>query len=75
MLNFYRKMTKLRHENPALVYGDFELAKAKWKDVLAYYRKGEDGTFLIEMNLTDKTQKKTVDTSKFEKIISFFPEP
>ena len=70
VLNFYRKMTKLRHENPALVYGEFELAKKKWKDVLAYYRKGEDGTFFIEMNLTDKTQKKPVDTSGFEKIIT-----
>jgi len=70
VLNFYRSMTKLRHENPALVYGEFELAKAKWKDVLAYYRKGEDGTFFIEMNLTDKTQKKAVDTKNFEKIIS-----
>lgn len=70
VLNFYRQMTKLRHENEALVYGDFELGDKKWKDVLSYYRKGEDGTFFIEMNLTDKPQKRKVSVNNYEKVIS-----
>ncbi len=70
VLNFYRSMTKLRHENAALVYGDFELAKSDWKDVLCYYRRGEDGTFFIEMNLTDKPKKRPVSVKAFEKVIS-----
>lgn len=70
VLNFYRRMTKLRHENSALVYGDFELADSKWKNVLSYYRKGEDATFFVELNLTDKAQKRTADIKGFEKIIS-----
>ena len=65
VLNFYRKMTKLRHENSTLVYGEFKLAKEKWKDVLAYYRTDENGTFFVELNLTAKIQKKPVCTNGF----------
>lgn len=70
VLNFYRSMTKLRHEHKALVYGDFKLATKKWKDVLSYYRIGEDETFFIEINLTDKKAEKTVCTNGFELVIS-----
>ena len=65
VLNFYRKMTKLRHENSTLVYGEFRLAKEKWNDVLAYYRTDENGTFFVELNLTAKIQKKPVCTNGF----------
>lgn len=70
VLNFYRDMIKLRHENPALVYGKFRLVNEKWKDVLSYYRIGEDGTFYIEINLTEKLQKKPLCTNGFKKVIS-----
>ena len=70
VLNFYRDVIRLRHENPALVYGNFRLVNEKWKNVLAYYRVGEEGTFYIEINLTDKLQKKPLDTSCFKKVIS-----
>ena len=65
VLNFYRKMTKLRHENSTLVYGEFRLAKEKWNDVLTYYRTDENGTFFVELNLTAKIQKKPVCTNGF----------
>lgn len=70
VLNFYRRMIKIRHENPTLVYGEFKLPNEKWKDVLCYYRIGEDGTYFIEMNLTEKAQKKPVTTNGFEFVIS-----
>lgn len=70
VLNFYRDVIKLRHENPALVYGKFRLVKEKWSDVLAYYRVGEKGTFYIEINLTDKLQKKPLSTDCFKKVLS-----
>lgn len=68
VLNFYREMIKLRHENPSLVYGNFKLANEKWKNVLCYYRTGENGTFFVEINLTDKIQKKPVCTNLFSLI-------
>ena len=70
VLNFYRKMIALRHEIPTLVYGDFKLAQEKWNNVLSYYRIGEKDTYFIEINLTDKQQKKNVCTNGFELIAS-----
>ncbi len=70
VLNFYRSMIKLRHENSALVYGKFRLVNEKWNDVLAYYRIGEKDTFYVEINLTQKLQKRPISTVGFEKVIS-----
>ena len=70
VLNFYRKMTKLRHENSTLVYGDFRLTHKNWKDVLSYYRTDENGTFYVELNLTAKIQKKPVCTNGFELVVT-----
>ena len=71
VLNFYKKMISLRHSHPGLIYGEFELAKKKWNDVLAYYRTGEDSKkYYVEINLTDKKAKRPVDTSDFELLAS-----
>lgn len=70
VLNFYRRMIELRHSDDALVYGDFKLAKEKWKNVLAYYRISDNATYYIEINLTPSVQKKPVTTNGFNKIIT-----
>lgn len=70
VLSFYKKMIALRHSTQTLVYGEFKLAKEKWKDVLCYYRIGEKETYYVEINLTDKIQKKPVCTNGFELVIS-----
>ncbi len=70
VLNFYRQMINLRHSDDTLVYGDFRLAKEKWKNVLAYYRIGEGSTYYIEINLTPSVQKKPVTTNGFNKLIT-----
>ncbi len=70
VLNFYRKVIKLRHDCPELIYGEFELVKDKWKDVLCYFRRGENATYLIEINLTDKVQKKVMSTKAYELVLS-----
>ena len=58
VLNFYRFMTKLRHDNPALVYGDFELAGDKVSDTLCFIRKNSEKTFYVEINLTAEPQQR-----------------
>ncbi len=70
VLSFYRKAIKLRHDCPELIYGEFELVKDKWKDVLCYFRRGENATYLIEINLTDKVQKKVISTKAYELVLS-----
>ena len=56
VLNFYKKMIRLRKENEALVYGSFKKIKTN-KDIFAYFRQKDDRKFLIIMNLTDKDRK------------------
>ncbi len=70
VLNFYRKMIELRHSDDTLVYGDFKLAKEKWKNVLTYYRISDKGTYFIEINLTPSVQKKPITTNGFNKLIT-----
>lgn len=71
VLNFYKNVIELRHNNPALVYGEFELATKKWDDVLAFYRTDENqNKFFIEINLTNRPRKRTVDTSNFSLVLS-----
>ncbi len=70
VLNFYRKMIELRHSDDTLVYGDFKLAKKKWKNVLTYYRISDKGTYFVEINLTASVQKKPVTTNGFNKLIT-----
>ena len=55
VLNFTRKMIRLRKENKALVYGSFEQIRTS-SNIFAYYRKLDDQKFMIIMNLTDKDQ-------------------
>ncbi len=58
-LNYFRKMTKLRKENPVLVYGKYSLLDKSNPDVYAYTRQLNGETFFIVLNFT----KKTVDFS------------
>ena len=58
-LNYFRKMTKLRKENPVLVYGNYSLLDKNNPDVYAYTRQLNGDIFFIVLNFT----KKTVDFS------------
>ena len=58
-LNYFRKMTKLRKENPVLVYGNYSLLDKNNPDVYAYTRQLNGDIFFIILNFT----KKTVDFS------------
>ncbi|WP_242367616.1 glycoside hydrolase family 13 protein [Lactobacillus intestinalis] len=52
----YQKLIKLRHNNPIVVDGDFELVKGTVEAVLAYYRKLKDTKWLIVANLSGQKQ-------------------
>ncbi|MEZ5056702.1 MAG: alpha-glucosidase [Saprospiraceae bacterium] len=53
VLNYFRKMTRLRKENDCLVYGDFEDLAPNDPAIYAYTRKNEEETWLIVMNFSD----------------------
>ncbi len=51
-LNYFRKMVKLRKDNPVLVYGKYNLVDPDNKQVYAYTRTLNDQKFLVVLNFT-----------------------
>ena len=54
MLNFTRKLIKLRRDTPALVRGDFTLLTEKPKDSLFYLRETPDQKILVALNFKNR---------------------
>jgi len=52
VLNYFRKLTKLRKENLSLVYGKYTLVDKVNPNVYAYLREGEKQRFLIVLNFS-----------------------
>ncbi|MFL6187446.1 MAG: DUF3459 domain-containing protein [Actinomycetes bacterium] len=50
MLALHRRLLALRHDSPALSAGAYEPVQAEG-DVLAYLRTGDDGRWLVALNL------------------------
>lgn len=70
----YQKLIKLRHENPVVVDGDFELVENTGDNVLAFWRKLGDEKWLVVANLSGEKQNFDLD-QKFQKvIISNYPK-
>ena len=67
ILHFYRRMIRLRKDNPVLIYGSFEPIRTG-KDIFAYYRQKDGRKFMIIMNLTDK--ERDYPFTVHEKLIS-----
>jgi Glycosidases len=54
ILNYYRRMIKVRKENPCLIYGNFVPLFEKHKNVFTYLRELENERCLVILNLTSK---------------------
>ncbi|MCB0476368.1 MAG: alpha-glucosidase C-terminal domain-containing protein, partial [Flavobacteriaceae bacterium] len=57
VLNFFRKMTRLRNENPVLVYGDYKLLAETHPTVYAYTRTLGDVQMLVLLNFSETNSK------------------
>ena len=64
----YQKLIKLRHENPIVVDGNFELVENTGDNVLAFWRKLGDEEWLIVANLSGKKQDFNLDND-FRKVL------
>lgn len=71
-LNYFRKMTKLRKDNPVLVYGKYTLLDKDNPAVYAYTRELDGKKFLVLLNFTAKTAtvKTGIDVSKGKVLIN-----
>ncbi len=57
ILNFYRALLKLRHENTILRDGDYKAMNEQDPNVLAFTRSTPQGTLLVIANYSNSTQK------------------
>jgi oligo-1,6-glucosidase len=56
VLNHFRRMTKLRRENPVLVYGAYTLVEKDHPTIYAYTRELDGEKMLIALNFSDGQQ-------------------
>jgi oligo-1,6-glucosidase len=52
VLNYFRKVVRLRKDNPVLVYGKYHLLDENNPDVFAYTREGAGKKILVMLNFT-----------------------
>lgn len=74
VLNFYRKMIRIRKEHPALIYGDIEIINKKTTDLFTYYRKNGNETLFIECNLGRNTIRRPGSVPAASRLISNYPD-
>ena len=74
VLNYFRKMTRIRKAHPALTYGAYELLHPDNEEVYAYVRSLEAVRFLILLSFSPKTVTyalpKHVTYNRITKVIS-----
>ena len=56
MLQFYRRMIRVRRETPALIAGEYQLVHEKAEEYLAFVRAAPEQKVLVVLNFTDKPQ-------------------
>jgi alpha-glucosidase len=64
VLNFYKKVLKLRHTNRALLDGAYVPQNRNDQNVLSYLRAYKDQTVLVALNMSGAEQKVSFDLSK-----------
>jgi oligo-1,6-glucosidase len=77
VLNYFRKVVKLRKDNPVLVYGKYTLLDRDNPDVYAYTRELNGKKFLILLNFKSKPASANIgiDTSKTKIILGNYATP
>jgi len=76
-LNYFRRIVKLRKDNPVLVYGKYILLDKSNPDVYAYTRELEGRKFLVLLNFRNEPKKANtgLDLSKGKVLIDNYTEP
>lgn len=74
ILHYYRKLLRLRKENPIIIYGDFKMLYKHSKNLFVYERSYEGQKMLVINSFTEKAEKfkapKDFDITKAELLIS-----
>lgn len=72
VLNYFKKVVRLRKQNPTLVYGKYTLLDKNNPNVYAYTREGEGKKMLVVLNFTAKDAQCNpgINTSKAKVLLS-----
>ncbi len=54
VLNWYRKLSKFRSENPEFIFGDFEMLLAEDEKIFAFARSSEEKKFVTAVNFSQE---------------------
>ncbi len=75
-LNYFRRMVKLRKENPVLVHGKYTLLDKDNPSVYAYTRELDGKKFLVLLNFTSKPQnvETGISIGQVKEVIRNYPE-
>ena len=66
VLNYFRRMISVRKENPALIYGAYELLLEDNEQVYAYTRTLDDKCFLVLLSFHDEVSAISLENSLFK---------
>lgn len=70
VLNFYRKMLKLRQEHKdSMVFGVFELLDKDNESTMTYLKKGEKETVAVVLNFSGKEQSFSIPGAKNKNLV------
>ena len=61
ILQFYRRLLQLRHQNPALLDGDYVALNQNDPNVLAYLRRYQDEAVLVVLNMSRSRQHVSIN--------------
>jgi len=64
VLEFYKKVLKLRHTNQALLEGSYQAINEDDANVLSYLRTYKDQTVVVVLNMSDSPQKLNLDLKR-----------
>jgi alpha-glucosidase len=64
VLEFYKKVLKLRHTNQALLEGSYKAINEDDANVLSYLRTYKDQTVVVVLNMSDSPQKLNLDLKR-----------
>jgi len=76
-LNYFRKLVKLRKDEPTLTYGKYTLLDKENPSVFSYTRELNGKKIMVVLNFTDNETKynTTIDISKARVLLGNYPNP
>lgn len=69
VLKHFRKLTKIRKQHPALIFGNYKLLEPEHPDIYAYSRSLEESNFLVLLNFSNEPSEITLKNFSHSKKI------